>query len=721
MARKRTVGRRIGFCLILIGLLLNLATAQAQPPSIAGLGRASTDTSLKHDPASLQAAPLTTSSVITGTWNTTLQNNLQIPGSISKLFVDDNDQLYVTGSFNYLNGEEVNGLASWNGTAWKGYGLQPNDSGAISTLITYHDQLIVGGSFRQFTGQPMNGIARWNGQAFESFGTGFRGTSDFYDYSNISKVHDLDVVSDTLYVSGNFSQFNSLAVNSLLAWQPTGYRKVADIDSSLYRFAATDEAVLVSGEVLSIDQTAIDYFALWQQGVWSNLPMPEYVYPFQETHVLSNTFYTRKSIYDQGAKTEIYHLEANNWIADTSLITGSARDLVQLNSQLYAATDTQLWQRTNTGWSIVNLPMTIDTISAIEASSNGIYLAGNFTVNGQPSQIVYWDGNNLTNLATTIQPRWVSDIANLQGNPLVSHSQLSSNTLQFWNGTAWQQLGNTPYNAQLLTTDAEHTYLVARSPFTVNSNVASAIWQFEPTGSLTAPVVLDPQSFTWAISGTQVVASMRSGTINNQPISGAVAIDGDQWQQLTTTYNDGEIYVVDHKIYSVRAEADRGSWIVTVSLWDGTSWQYLTTWQQFDNRYSAEFVTWRNGLYLLYKNELRRFDFATQTLIPIATFDDVPNLLRSVDDEYLYVAGEFTKVNEQTVGSLTRWDGTTWQGFEAAPNGAIYELAVTAENVHIAGKFTHVGTTPALGVASFAIDEAPASPSYRQFIPHVTK
>ncbi|WP_110513387.1 hypothetical protein [Herpetosiphon llansteffanensis] len=706
---------RLGLIVAILGLYTgNLPTQARQSTTLAD------DSSYEQQLVAhslSQIAPLTTSSVITGTWNTTLQNNLQIPGTISKLYVDENDRLYVTGGFNYLNGQEVNGLASWNGTAWQGYGLQPNDSGAIYTLTSYHDQLIVGGAFRQFAGQTMNGIARWNGTAFESFGTGFRGTSDFYDYSNIPKVHDLDVVSDTLYVSGNFSQFNDLVVNSLLAWQPTGYRKVANIDSSLYQFAATDEAVVVSGEVLSIDQTAIDYFARWQQGVWNNLPVPEYVYPAQETHVLSNTFYIRQPIYDQGAKTKIYHWAANTWVADPSLITGSARDLVEFDQQLYAATNTQLWQRSNAGWNSVNLPMEIASISAIEASSNGIYLAGSFTLNGQASQLVFWDGNNLTNLATATTHRWVSDLADLQNQPLIIDSSWQA---AHWNGSNWHDLRKVPYFAKLLTTQDAQTYLVGSSPFTTTSNLASAIWQFEPTGSLNAPVMLDGFNLTWAISGTDVLASLYSGTINNQAISGTVAINHDQWRPFIPSYTNGNVYRAGEHIYSLRIDGDRGSWLIEISFWNGTSWQYLTAWQQFDQRPNVQITVWNNELYLLYNNELRRLDFDSASLITVASFDDVPLALRSTAD-YLYVAGKFNQVNNQAIGPLARWDGTTWQGTANTPNGSIYKLAVTAEHIHIAGSFTHVGTTPSLGIASFAINDVPASPSYRQFIPQASK
>ena len=375
MARKRIVGNRIGFYLILIGILLNLGTVKAQQPQSQSNRLLSSATDRAFEPTTIQASPLTTSSVITGTWNPTIQNSLQSPGTISKLYVDANDRLYVTGSFNYLNGHEFNGLAAWDGTTWQGYGLHPNDPGSILAMTTYNDQLIVGGSFDKLTGQTMNGIARWNGQAFESFGTGFRGTSDFFDYSNRPKIYDLDVVTDTLYISGNFSQFNNLLVNSLLAWRPNGYHKVAHIDSSLYQFAAIDNAILLSGELLAINDIGVDYFALRQNGVWSNPPMPEYVRPSQELHVFDDSFYLRQTVPSAPYYSEIYRWEANNWVVDSSVITGSARDLVQLNGQLYSATNDKLWQRTAAGWRSLDLPMAVQSITAIEASSAGIYLA----------------------------------------------------------------------------------------------------------------------------------------------------------------------------------------------------------------------------------------------------------------------------------------------------------------------------------------------------------
>ncbi|MCA0354845.1 MAG: hypothetical protein LCH85_22855 [Chloroflexi bacterium] len=717
MARKRIVGNRIGFYLILIGILLNLGTVKAQQPQSQPNQPLSSATDRAFEPTTIQSSPLTTSSVITGTWNPTIQNSLQSPGTISKLYVDANDRLYVTGSFNYLNGHEFNGLAAWDGNTWQGYGLHPNDPGSILAMTTYNDQLIVGGSFDKLAGQTMNGIARWNGQAFEAFGTGFRGTSDFFDYSNRPKIYDLDVVTDTLYISGNFSQFNNLAVNSLLAWRPSGYYEVADIDSSLYQFAAIDNAILLSGELLSINDIGVDYFALRQNGVWSNPPIPEGVRFYQELHTFDNTFYLRKYINQQPYLTQFYHWDANDWVVDSSVITGSARDLIQLNGQLYSATNDKLWQRTAAGWRSLDLPMAIQTITAIEASSAGIYLAGSFTVNGQASHLIFWDGNTITNLATTIQQGYAQDIANLNGQPLIIARAQSM--LQVWNNSIWQQLRRLPYGTQLLTT-ADNTYLVGSSPFTTTSNLASAIWQVQLDGSLSAPVPLNAYNVTWTISGTDVLASMHSGTINNQPIAGTIAINGNQWRSFIPSYAHGNVYVTDQQIYSIRTEAERASWIIEMSVWDGTAWQYLTAWQQFDQRLTMQIAVWNGELYFLYRNDLRRFDFNSTDLVSVASFDDMPLVLRSTAD-YLYVAGRFNQVNNQAVGPLARWNGTSWQGLADVPNGAISQLAVTSDLIQIAGSFTHVGATTSLGVASFVINGVAANPSFRQFIPQAMK
>ncbi|MFD3166169.1 hypothetical protein [Herpetosiphon sp. NSE202] len=700
---------RIGASIVKLVLLIILVCAsslatQAQQPRLL-------DQPPAEQPQSSVAvdsmAPLTATNLITGTWNSSLNNQLQVPGTIKKLYVDDHDRLYVTGSFNYLNNQEFNGLASWDGNTWQGYGLQPDDRDTIYAMNTYHDQLIVGGEFKTLAGQPRNGIARWNGTAFEGFGSGFQGVSAPYDYSERPKVYDLDVVSDTLYITGSFTSFNQLAVNALLAWQPTGYRKVAEIEGGLYQFSATNSKMLVTGRFSSIGNMGAADFALWQDGAWMNPWVPSWAPWGSETFVLSDTFYTRGYEVYYPFFTSIYRWENNTWVTDSKISEGSAIDLVQWNGQLFSVSNAKLWQRTSFDWSVINLPITIYKIADMAASSTGIYLAGEFEINNQRSQLVFWDGTTVHDVASTFKRETIRSIGNLQGRPIIISGD--HNTIQRWNGIAWQYFGQFASDDELITIDNDNTYLAG-----------SSIRRFEPNSNLTTlfiPLIPQTSQINWTVSGSELIGNIYSGTIDYQTTSNIIAIKGKQWRQLLnqnpSSYPLPYIYVVGQKIYSI----DNWQSGITLSFWNGTAWQKLTT-LPYPNIYIyslvPQAVTWRGNLYFLYENELRRFDSGSNTLITVARFDDVPLVLRATP-EHMYVAGRFTKINNQSIGHMARWNGSTWQGFADAPNGTVEKMAVTSRYIHIGGNFTRVGNIPSLGIAS--VDLA----IYRQYIPQVGK
>ncbi len=82
-----------------------------------------------------------------------------------------NDELYVVGNFRNAGGQEVNGIAKWDGTTWTGLGAGFDDT--VYSLTVFNGDLIAGGSFTESGGIPVNRIARWNGSSWESLDFGF--------------------------------------------------------------------------------------------------------------------------------------------------------------------------------------------------------------------------------------------------------------------------------------------------------------------------------------------------------------------------------------------------------------------------------------------------------------------------------------------------------------------------------------------------------------------
>jgi len=86
--------------------------------------------------------------------------------------------LIAGGSFALTaGGQEVYGIARWDGSAWhpmgSGVGRGPTWCGVpyVLAMTVWNGDLIVGGTFRTMDGQPMACVARWDGSAWHAMGT----------------------------------------------------------------------------------------------------------------------------------------------------------------------------------------------------------------------------------------------------------------------------------------------------------------------------------------------------------------------------------------------------------------------------------------------------------------------------------------------------------------------------------------------------------------------
>lgn len=197
---------------------------------------------------------------INGVWDSTIGNSLQTTGSINKLYIGPDQRLYVAGNFAYLNNQLGNGLVSWDGTNWHSHGLQANDINSIKTFETYQNQLLIGGSFQNLAGRGINGLGRWDGSQFQGFGGGTQGTNDYYE-NTPSQVNDFAVISDTLYIAGNFSQFNNIAASSVAYWKPTGIGALGSFDNKALVAASNGQQLFVTGAFQYINNVEIPFFA----------------------------------------------------------------------------------------------------------------------------------------------------------------------------------------------------------------------------------------------------------------------------------------------------------------------------------------------------------------------------------------------------------------------------------------------------------------------------
>ncbi|MBU1074300.1 hypothetical protein KKG45_13725, partial [bacterium] len=105
----------------------------------------------------------------------------------------------------------------WSGEAWELIiTTDEHVTGAVSDLASYDGALLVAGSFSEANGQPVDGLLCWDGSACEEFGGGLR-----------YWVRCLEVVGDDLYVGGGFTVVGDVPMNYLARWDGSAWHDVA--------------------------------------------------------------------------------------------------------------------------------------------------------------------------------------------------------------------------------------------------------------------------------------------------------------------------------------------------------------------------------------------------------------------------------------------------------------------------------------------------------------
>ncbi|TAK53311.1 MAG: hypothetical protein EPO24_14540 [Bacteroidetes bacterium] len=138
-----------------------------------------------------------------------------LPATIYSLAVYG-DELYAGGSFQdtALN---MSYLTKWNSSVERwlpvaGAGITSYDSIRIFSMLVFNDELYVAGRFNSMNGVNANNIAKWDGTSWQAVGSGFDGVVRFlFNFNN------------TLYASGKFSTSGSVGVNNIARWDGSNW------------------------------------------------------------------------------------------------------------------------------------------------------------------------------------------------------------------------------------------------------------------------------------------------------------------------------------------------------------------------------------------------------------------------------------------------------------------------------------------------------------------
>ncbi len=137
--------------------------------------------------------------------------------------------LVIAGEFASMGTLDTRAIARYDGTNWSGFGrgfrstsfssLSPP---RVSSLAVYQGSLYAGGNFNIADDTLINGVARWDGSAWRSLGSGI---------SSLSSTATLDVramveFEGRLIIAGEFQVAGPFVVSGIAAWDGTSWARL---------------------------------------------------------------------------------------------------------------------------------------------------------------------------------------------------------------------------------------------------------------------------------------------------------------------------------------------------------------------------------------------------------------------------------------------------------------------------------------------------------------
>ncbi|KPL91632.1 hypothetical protein [Herpetosiphon geysericola] len=640
---------------------------------------------------------------ISGTWDSSLGQNLQQPATISSLTLDQNGDLYVVGDFHSVNGQAINGLTKWDGATWTNYNLHADDINKIRAVATYSNTLYVAGQFTDLQNRQINHIAAWDGTNFQAFGEGLWGTLEQEFAEPIA--YALHVYSDTLYIGGNFSGFNGWQSFGVAQWNGTVTPQLIEFNDTVSSFISTPEGLVAAGEFWKFNFQPAQLARL-EQNQWVPINFGWPTMHLQAYTIGISTYLVTRSWYAP-FPSQVYrwHNSQRELIGPTH--PGPIDALVGFDNTLYMQSGNQLWVLNQDQWVPAQLPFEITKLSALASDGETLYLGGHMTLDGQPQQLVAWDGSTAQGLGSFVGKQHVQAIAGDLGQPMIITKQLTATnlgTIQRWSGSQWNTLatGDTALIEAQLHSLGQQAYVLLNFPRALSiAAPASNIWHWE-NNAWQSGVLSTTSYIKWHRSGQQLftlLAPMQA----NLPITGLVEFDGQNLIQRQTSesyWDYGEqIFVHQNQFTRIEFEALQWVYFLHLSHWNGTKWQDVKIHEL--GKIDHHFVAWNNELYMANSDgQFYRFDQALN-LIEIAQFNGPITTMQGLEGGGLYIGGDFMQVDGVTTGPIARFDGNSFSALASYPNGAVRKLAVDYNRLYAVGDFSKVGETDSLGVAVF--------------------
>lgn len=627
---------------------------------------------------------------------------------------------------------------------------------SISAMATFDDELYIGGSFQFINGQHVGYIAKWDGQQWVSVGGGLN------NYVDVLAVHN-DGNGPALYAGGRFTVAGNVNAVRIARWDGEAWSPLGSgMNNYVFALETHDGALYAGGSFTTAGGQSASKIAKWDGKQWTGLDtgMNNQVFALEAHHDGESS-----ALYAGGLFTIAGHAEVNfiakwngkAWAPVGSGMNGNVKALQSFNDgsgpALFAgghfgyADDLHVWhiakwngQKWNAVGDGANGP-----VHALEIYNDGggdaLYAGGNFTaVDGQSvNRIAKWDGSTWSPLDIGVNDS-VHDLLAYEdeygptlvlGGNFTTAGTLQANGLVKWDGSGWtnRDLGNQGIDGTILTmivyNDGSGSDLYAGGSFTTAGGITAsniAKWdgiQWHALGSgvnggVNALAVYNDGT------GAALYAGGSFDTAGDSPASSIAKWNGEEWQKVEGVVESVDaLAVYDDALYAGGFFTNAGGQrVYGIAKWDGPTWSQLDdgfiglinalishedgdgarrlyvggSFEEVDTVPAQRIATW-NG------TELSPLITGTNGNIhEFATFNDG-------DGTALYAAGGFTSAGGLDASRIAKWDGSSWNPLTTGLDGSAKALTTYndgyGKELYVGGLFAQAGGVPAHRVAKW--------------------
>ena len=616
-----------------------------------------------------------------------------------------NGDLYVGG---YSDLTSTSSLAKWDGNNWTPFG---NVDGNVRSLIVFDGELYIGGSISSVDGMTVNNVASWNGVTWDTLSSGLTGGCLWYSEG----VYDMTVFNNNLIIGGSFKDAGTTVVNNIASWNGTDWSALeAGIYCSNENMNPYDTAGFVNtitvfnnklyagGEFSVVNGDSIVNIAEWDGFTWNPVNLN---YPISRVDALiefNSILYIAASVYDSIKLGELLAWDGSSDSIAGGFIDSDVKELIEYNSELivmgrFRTIDNQVmngiasfdgidWNQVSSeSGNGISYRSTGDGVSQLYSFENDLYAIGGFRSAGDQvvSKTAKWDGFQWGQFDVE------GDTVSLLGeynNELFAVCRYDSTDgynyyyglhfIKKFNGLSWDivlpassftMLSSFYYNNIYDMIEFENNLIIAGSFIEINNDTVNSIarWDGISWEAMDKGLTIDygggyfdaGQVENLEICNGKLYAIGNFTHANGTDVNDIVMWDDSVWVPIIHNIENNirESCVYNNKLFVTSSSYDTTNWVSypSIYVWDGIVWDTI------------EFYVGDSGGYL----------------------DDI-----IVHNNELYVTGDFTQVNGETINNIAKWNGVTWSPLGSGIKGEdVNSMIVHNDELVVGGDFSTVG------------------------------